>query len=217
MEDLVRQIAIAEALNPQIGLTEQILAVHQLTMVDHVPSILLVDDNSDGFRVYFGIENEPYYLVIVVREKAGELVAEFASLEAAVRVYLAISSKVYSPTAITERIGLTPTRTCLMGAPRTPIKSLRFQEHRWYFEPQQNIPGDLHQKLNFLLAQLEPHQSMVTSLQKDCEICISICYQAYRGSMGGWHIDIATMQKIVGLGADVDLDLYAHGEHDLPP
>jgi hypothetical protein len=216
LEDLVRQIAIAEAINQQLSLTEQILSVHQLIMVDHIPSILLVDSNSPVFCVYFGIENEPYHFVIVVREKAGELVADFSYLEAAARVYLTISSQVYTPDKITERIGLTPTRTCLMGEPRL-VKSLRFKEHRWYFEPQQNIPGNLHDKLNFLLDQLEPHQSMVASLQQDCKICINICYEAYRGSMGGWHIDREIMRKIICLGADVDLDLYAHGENDLPP
>jgi hypothetical protein len=34
--------------------------------------------------------------------------------------------------------------------------------------------------------------------------------------MSGWHIDKATLHRITALGAEVDLDLYAYGEHDLP-
>jgi hypothetical protein len=34
--------------------------------------------------------------------------------------------------------------------------------------------------------------------------------------MGGWHLDRETIQKITALCAEVDFDLYAYGENDLP-
>jgi hypothetical protein len=220
LEDLARQIAIAETLNPTLGVSKQVLSVHKLVVKDNTPKILQIDGSRElgAFFVYFALEGEPYHFVIVIRSANDRMVAAAAYIEAGVRVYLTIVSMSLDPLSITNKVRLSPTRSYRMGdrirsQHRTsPIA----KEHRWYFEPQQDTPGELEQKLEFLLDRLKPSQAEIASLQNECEIEVSICYEGYRGSMGGWHIDKATIQQIAALGAEIDLDLYAYGENDLP-
>lgn len=219
MKDLAGQVAVSEALNPTLGVTEQVLAVHKLVQKDNAPAILLVEENSEvgAFFIYFGIVNEPYYFVVVVKQEDERLIASASYVEAAVRVYLGISSILLDPIAITERIKLIPTESYRIGEARLPrMRQLRFKENRWYFEPQKDTPGTLEDKLKFLLDRLEPVQSKIAALQDECEIYINICYEGYKNWMGGWHIDKATIRRIAALGAEVDLDLYAFGENSLP-
>lgn len=219
MQDSASQAAIYEVLNPTLGVTEQVLTVHKLVLENGNPLILLVDEDSEAgaYYIYFAIEDEPYHFVVVIRQEHEKLVASAAYIEAAVRVYLLIASTVLHPNTITQKVKLKPTRTQLLGESRNPRNpNVKFKENRWYFEPQKNVPGNLENKLNFLLNQLEPAKSMIAELQDKCDIYLSICYEGYRSWMGGWHIDKATIRKIAALGAEVDLDLYAYGEQDLP-
>ena len=217
MRDLAEHIAILETIEPTLGVTEQVPAVHQLNMHDETPVILHVDENEPGvFDVYFGIEGEPYYFAIVVRKENDRLIASASYIEAAVRVYLSIHSTLLDPSSITERVQLAPTRSDRIGEKRFPKSSVKFKDNRWYFEPQKDIPGDLGSKLKFLLDRLEPIEANIASLQNECEIYLSICYKGYKDWMGGWHIDKETIRRIAALGAEVDLDLYAYGDWDLP-
>lgn len=89
------KVAISEVLQPTLGVTEQVLAVHKLVIQDDGnPLILLIDEESElgAYYVYFGVEDEPYYFVVVIRQESNELVASAAYIEAAVRVYLSIRS-----------------------------------------------------------------------------------------------------------------------------
>jgi Domain of unknown function (DUF4279) len=217
MTELAKQVAITEVLHPQLATTEQFLAIHQLVMKDEVPIVLHVTtkDEIGVYCVYFQIEGERYYLKIVVCKEEEDLIAGSSYLEPAVRVYLHISSPLLAPATISEKIKIQFTRSENIGERIRP-RSLEHKENRWYFEPQANLPGNLEDKLEYLLDQLAPSQPMIAALQEECNICIIICYEAYRGLMGGWHIEKATMQRIIALGADVDLDLYAWGEQDLP-
>lgn len=62
-----------------------------------------------------------------------------------------------------------------------------------------------------LLAQLENVSTNVYNLSKECDVCINIIYKGYHEWMGGWHLDKQIMSRILSLGADVDLDIYAMG------
>ncbi|MBE9039223.1 hypothetical protein IQ235_00235 [Oscillatoriales cyanobacterium LEGE 11467] len=152
-EDLAKKVAISETFNPMLGVTEQVRAVHKLLVRDNTPKILFVDEKSEpgAFFIYFEIENEPYYFVLVVREENDRLVASASYIEAAIRVYLLISSTLLDPIAIIERVKLRPTRSYKIGEKRVPKSLVKFKENRWYFEPQKDIPGTLENKLNFLL------------------------------------------------------------------
>jgi Domain of unknown function (DUF4279) len=217
--DSVAQVAVSEVVTPSVGVTIQVLTVHKLVVRDGIPVILRIEciTETDTFCVYFKIEAEPYYFVVTIGTKNGKLSVLGSSIDAAVRVYLLISSIILNPIVVTEKVKLNPTRTVAIGEPNIPqLPNFKSIENRWYFEPQQDTPGELERKLNFLLDRLEPFRSDIVALENDCEICIMICYEGYRGWMGGWHMDLATIQKIAALGAEVDFDLYAYGENELP-
>lgn len=93
---------------------------------------------------------------------------------------------------------------------------MKVEEHRWYLEPQKDLPRSFEDKLTSLLDCLEPAKSGIAQLQGDCEACICICYEGYRDWMGGWHLDLESIRRIAALNAEVDLDLYAYGENGLP-
>lgn len=219
LQDLALQVAISEVLNPTLGVTQQVLAVHQLVVQDGSPLILLVDQTTElgAYYVYFAIQKQPYYFVVVIREEQEKLTASASYIEAGVRVYLTIISKTLDPDIITEKLKIKPTRKHLLGEAKYPkAPHVKFEENFWDFEPQRTVPGSLENKLNFLLDQLEPARPRISELQDQCETYICICYEGYQAWMGGWHLDQATIQRIAALGAEVDFDLYASGKWDLP-
>ena len=212
------QVAIAEILKPQLGVTEQVLAVHRLTKSDGEFVPLDVHENSEVGRyfIYFGIEDEPYYFVMVVEQAEEGFTCSASYIEAAVRVYLCITSLTLDPEMISHRIGLTPTRSQRTGDLRRSKNShLKIKEHRWYLEPQKDLPRSLEYKLAYLLDHLEPMQSRIAQLQGECKICICICYKGYLSWMGGWHLDQKSIRRIAALNTEVDLDLYACGQNEL--
>lgn len=216
MKTTAIQVAISEILKPQLGVTEQILEVHTLTKLDGEFVPLDVHENSEVGRyfIYFRIENEPYYFVIVVEKRKEGFACSASYIEAAVRVYLCITSLTLNPEMISQRIGLTATRSRMIGEPGHPkTPYLKVKEHRWYLEPQKDLPRSLEDKLTYLLDRLEPKHLPIAQLQGECEIFICICYKGYRSWMGGWHLDQQSIRRIATLNAEVDLDLYAYGEN----
>lgn len=154
LQDLVSLAAISEVVNQTLGVTQQVLAVHKLVVQDGNPLILLVDADTElgAYFVYFQIEDQPYHFVVVIREESKKLIASSAYIEAAVRVYLTLRSTTLHPDTITEKVGLTPTRKRLLGEAKHPrIPHVKFKENCWYFEPQEDMPGNLENKLKFLL------------------------------------------------------------------
>jgi Domain of unknown function (DUF4279) len=213
------QVAISEILEPQLGVTEQVLAVHRLIKLDGEFVPLDVHENSEAGKhfIYFAIEDEPYYFVIVVEKRKEGFACSASYIEAEVRVYLCITSLTLDPEMISQRIGLTPTRSRMIGEPQHPkTPYLKVKEHRWYLEPQKDLPRSLEDKLAYLLDRLEPMQLRVAQLQGECKIFICICYKGYRSWMGGWHLDQESIRRIAALNAEIDLDLYAYGENKLP-
>jgi hypothetical protein len=68
VQELVKQCAITEVLHPKLSLTRQILEVDRLVLIEGIPLVVLVEQvpERDIFRVYFSIQDQPYYFVVVV-------------------------------------------------------------------------------------------------------------------------------------------------------
>lgn len=217
--DRAVRAAIAEIQTPTRGVTQQFLAVHQVSLDRDQPAVAYVDTSVEpgSFLVYFFVEGEPYYFVVAICSEHHQLVVSDSYFEARVRTYLAIYSPILSADDITQRLKIVPTQTCAKGERIRPNITKLFDEHRWYLHPNKNIPGDIEDKLRSLLDQIQPATEQIVELveQYSCRVCIHIGYQGYKDQMWGWHADQQTIQRISSLHASLDLDLYASGP-DLP-
>lgn len=215
LQQSASEIACKEVLSPTHSLVEQFLEVHKIVMVNGVPSIARIDDTKapESFRVYFHVEQEPYFLTIyVVKSTENCLVVNWSDIEANVNVCLFVRSDLMAPDAITQQIGIKPTRTGKKGEPIPRLKSGKlYQTNIWEFAPQKDFPDELECKLNFLLDQLENVATRISSISQQCKVYICIGYHGYSSQMWGWHLDTHTMSRILSLSADVDFDLYASG------
>lgn len=215
LQQSVAAIACQEVLSPTWGVVEQILAVHKLVILDGFPSIARIDDTRETgvFYVYFLLENQYYFLVILVEFNNSEFVVTGSYIEADVRVYLIVDSDLLEPDVITALIRIKPTETRKKGEPRTPKSTLLYRTNQWIFEPQKDVPDALEHKLSFLLAQLENVATNISNLSEQCNVFINIIYKGYQEQMGGWQLDRKTMSQILSLGADIDLTIYARGSN----
>ncbi|WP_266367087.1 DUF4279 domain-containing protein [Tellurirhabdus rosea] len=73
-------------------------------------------------------------------------------------------------------------------------------------------PDNIENKISKLLDYLEPHKMPVSEISKANSVIINIQYFGYYDQMWGLHLDPITMRRIIELGAELDLDIYAEGK-----
>jgi hypothetical protein len=204
------------------ALTRQLLAVNAAEIgEDGDPVVARVDEDTESgaYFIYFPIRGEPYFFVVVVRpDEAGELAVSWIYMEGGTRVYLLITSEIFSPEEITARVGLTPTKSHQMGDPvrkKSPARTYRV--HMWHFEPQKGIPGTVEEKLKVLLEEVNPAVAQIADLRPMCDVGVMVVFEGWGGDwqFGGIHFETEIVQGLAALGATLDLDLYAFGP-DMP-
>jgi hypothetical protein len=200
-----------------MGALEQYLQVHQVVMHDGVPVVARAVGREAGtfFTIYFLIHDQPYFLVVFVEPDDSELVAYSAAIVAAVYAYFIVRSDTLPPEAVTERLGLTPTKAHWKGEIYAPNKR-PYRVHLWEIEALQDVSGEVEEKLDALLQILEPAQQQIAELATECDCSIEISYWGYQELMGGWHFEASTLRRVSALGVGLGFDLYAVGP-DLPP
>jgi hypothetical protein len=210
------KIAISEVQTPTFGVTNQVFSVHKAVLNNGAPLIARIDNTREpgAFFVYFPLLDEDYYFVVVIRPTDNGLAVSVVYIEANVRVYLMISSPIYTPEEITKKVELLPTSVHKKGE-KISLSSRVYTKNQWLFEPGQDIPDGIDHKILHLLNQLEHVRTNIAQLANECNICLCICYEGYKDWMGGWNADKETIKRISALEAEIDLDLYARGP-DLP-
>ena len=167
------------------------------------------------FRVYLPIQDEDYFFVATIGPgDSGELEIKGTSIWARTRVYLLITSETMSVDEITARVGLSPTDSIPMGQPRLGalgVAPLRW--HSWKLEPDQDVPGEVEEKLEHLLTMVAPAAERIVALGPACYVQVSVVYKAWigNGCIGGFGFDPAVVRRIAALGATVDCDVYVGG------
>jgi Domain of unknown function (DUF4279) len=212
MREQAIQMAINEVQSPQFEITNQVLGVHSVVLESGIPVIARVDDTSypDQCLIYFPLQEEDYYFVIVIEHSEGKLSVSLPYIEANVRVYLSIWSEESKPEEITSKLNLFPTEVRHKGD-MNPRRSQRYEKNAWFYEPQKNIPDSLERKVIFLLDRTEPSREEIVRLKEQGTVHIHICYKGYQDWMGGWHLDSTTIKRLANIGCNVNLDLYAFG------
>jgi hypothetical protein len=197
-----------EIKNPSLGVSEQIIASHQIIYKNTLPVIARIDDirELNAFYVYLPLQDEPYYWVVVIRKENNQLIISASYIESNIRMYLFIQSKDLTSAEITNKIKLNPTKT----------NYSRLKYNNWWFEPQSDYPEELERKLDYLLNCLMPYKNEISLLSSQAYVSINIAYKGYKNWMGGWHLTTEQIQKISALKCEIDLDIYAYGAKNLP-
>lgn len=200
------ELAISEIHDQEIELTKDFLAIHKIKYIDNKPSIARIDDTKKEkgvFFIYFSLEGEPYFYVVVIRAKDHQLYVSASYVAAKVRVYLSIKSRALSIEQINKIVGLKSTTT--KNRPWAKFS-------HWRFEPQKDLPDELERKLDYLLDCLQPFKDNIAKLSHKSHITIQIAYQGYKESMWGWGLTRRQIRKITELRCEIDFDLYASGD-----
>lgn len=205
------QAALQEVQDPIDINTRSFFSVHRLADDDPVVHVEMEDEGD--WLVYFRLHDESYHWVqrIGVRdsrlEPRGGWHMEHAWL------YLRITGDTVSPDVITETLGVAPTSSQtkgdLWGRANRP-----YGFHAWNLNPSCPDCYGFEQKLQTLLADLQPLREKLLSLSQDCNIGISCAFYEYACRSSGWHLDRQTIQQLADLNLYLDIDLYAGGPEE---
>lgn len=211
-EKLALEAAIAEVKRQALGTTRQYLGSHRLLLEDGKPVPLAVLPIDQGFAVYFGVKDEPYFIALSMYEYDGRWEPSLCYAEASCNVYLAIKSETVPPEEISALVGLQPTESWRMGDPRkltNPPMAYKF--HGWFFDPSGRGPGDFETKLKRLLDLTEASAPSIRALTDTCRVSVVVPYRGYKDQMWGLAIEPGDLSRLAALGAVLDVDLYAYG------
>jgi hypothetical protein len=210
------QLAKDEVLQCRWAVTRQYLSVNQVVCDESGPVPVRVDESSESgaYSVYFSIQEELYYLVVVIRSSpAHELKVASVYMEARVYVRLVISSSEIAPEEISQRIGLIPSSSHERGDPHGARGGRIHKEHLWIKEPLPEVPASVEEKIKTLLKELGPVADRISALYPMCQVSVSIGYHGWGGDpqFGGFHFDVATIRLLYAIGAELDINLYSFG------
>lgn len=206
------QLALAELTKPTTAITQQFLDVHSVLSEDGTPSVADVIATEDGFDVYFNVQDESYYLVFIVLRDGERLFVNGCRAQAACKVYLKITSDTLRASDITERTGLTPTKSWDKDDPRQ-YGPITYDFTGWFFDPFGYAPGEFEEKLTHLLDVTEHAAPRIRAVAGECYVAVAAAYFGYKDQMWGVSFGPRDAQRLAALGASFDVDLYASGPH----
>jgi len=81
------------------------------------------------------------------------------------------------------------------------------------YQPVAKKTGEVEGKLINLLERLLPYKKEISKLSDIASVEIQVTYYGYKDEMWGFHFDKKIIDKLSGLGLDIDIDLYAGGNN----
>jgi len=210
---ILRRVAIQEVLNPSLTLTKQFLAVNKVRFKEDVPFIedIILDPKENLAKVYFPIEGEQYYLVVILTLEPHPTVRGIV-ISPGNEVYFAVKSEMHSLEELLALAGIEPTRTWRRGEKNGKLPLHNGFEIRLF----EKKTGEVENKLRSLLDALLPYRTDLSHLFRVASAGIYIAYYGYKEQMWGIHLDEEMIGKLAELQVPVDIDLYASGP-DLGP
>ena len=203
-EQELRDIAIAEILDPTFALTKQFLAVNKIVFKENLPFIedIILKEEEKVAEVYFPIEGERYYFVVYVDVKP-QISVRWMGMSPGNRVYFLATSEKHNLDELIALIGVEPTRTWKKG------KNIR--HNGFEIQPSAKETGEVEDKLQAVIRLLLPFKADLQALSTIANTGIQIAYWGYKEQMWGMHFGAETLQELGVLNLSVDIDLYAGG------
>jgi Domain of unknown function (DUF4279) len=211
-----RRVALEEVRVQHLYMTQQFFRPHTLRLENGEPKTTVLKAEDGAFEVYFHLEGEDYFLVMMVAEDGAGLAVRGCRAEAGCQVYLTVLSDTLHPDEITARTGLVPTRSWVMGEtgtfPNGQPRRRPYAYHGWTLDlAGPYTPGTFEDKLDALLNAVSPYAEAFRTLGSQCSVGIGTAYSGYREQMWGVHLTAVRLDRMAALGASFDLDLYASG------
>lgn len=213
MDQLAVEHALAELARPTLTDVEVFLTRHVLEEQNGVPVVAGVVLNDEGVHdVYLRVEDQFYFLVLMLRfeDRTPSLLG--CRIEAGSTVYLRVSSEQLSAEDITARIGLIPSKSTSKGeiSSRT---GRPYPGSDWSLCPAGNglkDPGEVETKFTRLLdATQEVAEHIKALASTTCTVHVTVAYYGYAQQMWGLALTPWHLERLAALGATLDVDLYA--------
>ena len=211
-DDAIVLAAIEELRSRTLGVTQQLLAIHDVKRENGQPVIDRVDrERGDGLAiVYVPVEGERFYLAIYVQTADVPRVADVET-EPWHRVYFRAWSDTLDLAALRAMTTLEPTRSWSKDQP-IARKMIAYKFSGFDVEPNPE-PDEFEDKLRKLLDLLERDAAGVTALVESGGVVLQVLTEFHNGNtmLGGFHIDQGLLKRIAALGLEIDFDLYCGG------
>ncbi len=206
--DHITKKAIEEIEHSSFGVTEQFLAVHNVVYIDGKCAIKWVDVERDteSVYVYFSVENEPFYFVVVLSKAEQEVTWVYVEEESHVH-FIAVSEEL-SANEIRKMTSLEPSKYWSKGE----RKGLAGKSNKVFFEPTPE-PLPVEQKINRLLDFLETDLDGVKRMVEKGGGYIQVVIEYHNGNtmLGGFFLNTKIIKRLASLNIEIDFDLYAVG------
>jgi len=112
------------------------------------------------------------------------------------------------PKVITERLGISPTRTWRSGDP-VGTSLIRMKFDGWAISTGRTESLDLAAQVRSLLDRLAPVRAQIAEAQRELRVTAEVsCVIHVEDHTPSMNFDRETLSTIVGLGASLDFDLY---------
>ncbi len=206
----VIRVACHEIISPVWSVTEQVFSRHKpIFSNDGMPihAGIRFDPTVEQWTVYFLLYDQPYYFAVVI-SKYPTFCVQSVYIEANIRITLKITSK----TSTLENTVFFARIAPFMSKSRmSRNENEDLDENTWIFEHQKEIPGSFNDKLESLVSCLGDIGFISAEVSPECNLVLSVYYQAYWAWPGGLHIDKYTIKKLFDFGIALDVDIYTTG------
>jgi hypothetical protein len=119
------------------------------------------------------------------------------------------------PHHITETIGLQPTALGLKGEAREVKSRIPNPTSYWILDSSLSASEPLTDHLHHLLDLIEVHRNGVEQLKREGYKPNFFCGLFYTRESGYIMLDLQTLERVVRLGASIEINTYEDGEEDV--
>lgn len=113
------------------------------------------------------------------------------------------------PEEITARVGITPTKTWIMGDFINKKKTIKYEYNGWKVHSKLDKEADLESHIISVLAQLKPGWQSLVKISQSYYTEISCAIYLYSDNqLPAIHFNQEILQQIAELNAEIDIDLY---------
>ena len=198
-----------------LGVTQQYLEIHHPVYVDQLLSVARIDrEATNGVVIaYLPVQGENFYFAVYINAMTAEITG--IGTEGQHRVYFHASSESLSDSELCNMCSLIPTESQNKGALKKNGRA-KYGYSAISYLPNPE-PDEFEDKLRKLLDFLEQDEIGIKRLVNEAAGYIQVAMEMHNGNgmLLGPTIDKSAIQRMAGLGLEINFDLYVSGNQFL--